>query len=93
MESFSNAIDSIFGPALRALFRPTNALFEGISPETTAILAKASSIGLFVCAILWVFMLKKEYVNLDAPGRKPWHDLRFWTIVAMLPHIAIYFWF
>ena len=49
--------------------------------------------GLFICAILWVFTLKKEYVNLDAPGQKPWHDLRFWTVAAMAPHIAIYFWF
>ena len=93
MERFSEIINDLFGPMMRTIFRPTNAAFSAIPPETAVILGKVCAVGLFVVAMVWVFLLKREYVNLDAPGNKPWHDLRFWTVVSMLPHVLVYIWF
>lgn len=52
-----------------------------------------SAVGLFLAAMAWVFMLKKEYVNVDSPGKGPQYDLRFWTVISMTPHIIVYLYF
>lgn len=83
-------INNTFQAPLQAIFAPTNAIFNPI-PSIFWII---SAVCLFGAAMVWVgFILKKEYVNLDAPGNKPWHDLRLWTVVSMAPHVAIYIWF
>lgn len=89
MERFSAAINAVFGPLLRPLFNPLDALFTPIPRP----LWQMSAVGLFVAAMVWVFLLKKDYVNVDAPRRDIWHDLRFWTVLTMLPHVIVYLWF
>jgi len=89
LTGISNGMDRVFGPPLRAFFHPINDLFTPIP----AAWWKVCAVALFLCAIIWVFTLRKEYVNLDAPRKGPWHDLRIWTVVALSPHIAIYLWF
>lgn len=74
---------------LATIFHPINQLFVPIGPFWW----KASAVGLFLGAIIWVFTLRKEYVNLDAPKPGLLYDLRLWTVVSMAPHILIYIWF
>jgi len=82
-------ITPIFKPILSPVFTPFNNLIAGIYQPWATICA----VGLFIGAMIWVFLLKRDYVNLDAPSTKPWHDLRIWTIISMLPHIVVYFYF
>ncbi len=89
LAAFSDGIDRVFGPPLRAFFHPIDRLFIPISAPWW----KACAVALFLCAILWVFSLRKEYVNLDAPRKNLWCDLRLWTVLALSPHITIYLWF
>ena len=84
-ETFSN----IFGPLLSPFFHPIhNALADVYMPW-----ARICAIGLFVAAMIWVYLLRKEYVNLDAPGKEWYYDLRLWTVASMLPHIVVYLYF
>ncbi len=93
MGSISEGINNLFGPPLRALFHPTNAMFSAIPDSAAPYVAKAAAASLFLAGMAFVFFLRREYVNLDAPGKKPWHDLRLWTVVSMTPHIFVYLWF
>lgn len=79
-------INDVFGPPLKAVFHPIdNALADIYMPW-----ARICAVGLFVLAMVWVFSLRKEYVNLDRPNDAWYTDLRIWTVVAMLPHVLIY---
>lgn len=90
LDRMSAAISAVFDAPLQAFFHPINSLFSPIPPIWWIV----SAVGLFTAAMLWVwFGLRKEYVNLDAPGDKPWHDLRWWTVVSMTPHVLIYIYF
>jgi len=82
----TNFATRVFGPVLKPVFLPVNAALDGVYMPW----ARIAAVGLFVLAIVWVLSLRKEYVNLDAP-RKAWYaDLRVWTIVALLPHFYVY---
>ncbi len=85
-ERFHNAINDTFGPLLRPMSQQVDALVGDIYMPW----ARICAVGLFAIAAIWVFSLRPEYVNLDAP-RKAWYtDLRLWTLLAMLPHIVVY---
>ena len=90
METISELIDKLFGPPMRAVFRPTNDVFNILAPEMALILGKVLAMTLFVGAMIGVFLLRKEYVNLDRPNNARYTDLRIWTVAAMLPHVFIY---
>ncbi|MCC6143659.1 MAG: hypothetical protein IT368_07620 [Candidatus Hydrogenedentes bacterium] len=79
----------MFGPGLRWIFAPTNSLFEPIHQPWW----KVAAVSLFLLTMVGVFLLRKEYVNLDAPRKGLLFDLRLWTIVSMLPHVLIYLYF
>ena len=79
-------ISNVFSGPLSWLFGPFNRAFVPV-PEP---IWKAAAICLFLSAIAMVFLLKREYVNVDAPKKGILYDLRLWTILAMLPHILIY---
>lgn len=89
MASFSEIITPIFQGPLKVVFDPINEWTNAVPP----VWWKVSAIGLFVGAMVWVFSMNPEYVNLDAPSRKWYHDLRIWTILSMLPHVCIYLYF
>lgn len=87
---FSAQINTIFRPVFVPVFAPINLALEPVYMPWARIVA----VGFFVGTMIWVFVgLKRAYVNLDAPSKAPWHDLRFWTIVSMLPHVIVYLWF
>jgi Fe2+ transport system protein B len=89
MDNISQAISDTFGPILRPIFSP----MDGPISALPAIVWTLSAAGLFIAAMAWVFTLKKEYVNIDAPGKGPLYDLRFWTVVSMTPHVIVYLYF
>lgn len=79
---------NLSGP-LTTLFYPTNAALGALD---NPFIWKVCAVGMFFATMVWVFTLKKEYVNLNAPRKNIFYDLRLWTIVSMLPHVLIYFW-
>ena len=86
---FTEKTTEIFLPILSPVFNPIDRLFT----DVREIVWTFCAIGLFVAAMIWVFSLKKEYVNIDAPRKNIFFDLRFWTVVSMLPHIIVYLYF
>ncbi|MFO7973038.1 MAG: hypothetical protein R6V12_00220 [Candidatus Hydrogenedentota bacterium] len=88
--AISEGIDRIFGPPLRGFFHPIDEFLGGFYMPTARIVALVFFLGTMV----WVYTgLKEEYVNLEAPGKHFWYDLRIWTIVCMVPHVVVYFYF
>ena len=83
-------VNNVFGPPAKAFFGPiNNMLAAGSMP-----LARTVTLAFFIGTMIWVFLgLRREYVNLEAPSKKPWHDLRIWVVVSMLPHVIVYFFF
>lgn len=79
-------IDSFFGPPLKALFHPMHAFLADIYMPWARIFA----LGLFVGTMVWVYSLRKQYVQIDAPSKALWCDLRLWTVLSMVPHIIVY---
>jgi hypothetical protein len=87
---FSDLITRIFFPILHPIFGPINDFMADIYMPSARIFA----IGLFVATMIWVcLILKKQYVNLDAPTKRWWVDLRLWTVISMLPHLVVYLYF
>jgi len=82
----SAAIDANFSSFFQSVFHPMNDLLLGIGEFWWTVCA----VLLFCGAIGWVWTLRKEYVNLDAPHKGILYDLRIWTIISMVPHILIY---
>jgi len=87
-QAISATIDHVFGPMLHPIFNPiNNALIHVYEPW-----ARIFAVGLFISAMIFVFLLKKEYVNLDGP-KSIWADLRLWTVLSMVPHLIVYLYF
>lgn len=87
MSSVSGWINETFSGPLQSIFHPIDGLFTGANPSVY----KFFAVGLFVSTILWVmFILKKEYVNIDQPKKGLIYDLRLWTLISMSPHMIIY---
>lgn len=82
-------METVFGPVLRAVFAPLNAILGAIPFGVASFVA----IAYFVGTMVWIWTLNKSYVNRQAPSAHFWHDLRFWVIVSMLPHVIVYFYF
>ncbi len=83
----SEWINSTLGPLLEQVFGPIDMLLTGVYMPW----AKLVALAYFIGTMAWVFIgLKKEYVNLEAPSNHIWHDLRFWTVISMTPHVIVY---
>lgn len=89
-ELFGTWVTNTFGPALKAVFHPMNDLLAMLPAHSVG---RFCAIAYFILAIIWVYRLKKEYVNLDAPGKSIIYDLRVWTVLALLPHFIVYIFF
>jgi len=83
-------VNDSLGRPLKWFFENIDDLLEkGYMPY-----ARIIAVAFFVGTMVWVFVgLKREYVNIEAPSKHVWHDLRFWVIVSMLPHVIVYFYF
>lgn len=77
------------GPRLKALHVPIDE-WLGQLPMTVA---TASAVGLYVIALIWVWLLRPDFVFRGAPDRRWWRDLRIWATVVVLPYIAIYYFY
>lgn len=89
-EKLTQTITGIFFPVLNFIFSPMNGWLSSFYMPWARIVA----VGLFVGAMLWVYFgLNEKYVNLDAPGKHFWTDLRLWTVLSMLPHVLVYLYF
>ena len=91
MSDALSAISSWINETFRFLV-PWSQKVHGIFDGVFMPWARVAAVGLFVAAMVWVFTLRKEYVNLDAPSKHWTHDLRLWTVVCMLPHVLVYLW-
>ncbi|NUM54962.1 MAG: hypothetical protein HUU46_15045 [Candidatus Hydrogenedentes bacterium] len=87
--SLSDFVTPVFKPILEPVLSPIHGAIENLYEPW----ATAGAIALFIGAMIWVFTLNKDYVNLDAPSKHFYHDLRFWTIASMVPHLIVYFYF
>jgi hypothetical protein len=88
--AFLDWLGRVCEPIIRPIFHPINSLLERVYQPW----AKICALGLFVGTILWVwFGMSEEYVNRGRNKKNIWTDLRFWTIIALLPHIFVYFYF
>ena len=88
-DGFSRWVTDTFGPLLKPVFHPIDAALANVYMQW----AKIAALALFIGTMIWVYTLRKEYVNLDVPGKEWWRDLRIWTIISMLPHVIVYLYF
>lgn len=85
-EWIHNAINDRFQAPMQAIFQPLNQFLSPIPSIWWSLCA----VSLFLGAMIWVWSMKKEYVNLDAPSSRWWYDLRIWTVLSMIPHLFVY---
>jgi hypothetical protein len=86
---FTKTVTKVFGPILQPIFSPiNNFLASHYTPWATI-----CALSLFIGAMIWAFTLRREYVNVDAPSKSFLYDLRFWTVLSMLPHVLVYLYF
>lgn len=89
-ESLNAFCKTVFYPVLHPIFEPFNAFLSSIEQPYFTICA----IGMFVLAMVWVgIILREPYVNRGRPVKSIWTDLRLWTVISMLPHVFVYFYF
>jgi len=88
--AFGSAVTAVFKPILSPFFNPINNMLNAIDPAPWGSIA---ALSLFFGGMIFVFSLKKEYVNLDAPGKGLLYDLRLWTVLSMTPHVIMYLYF
>ncbi len=85
-----NFFGSIFQKPLQFFFDPMNAFLGSYYQPYATIFA----VGFFVLAMVWVgVVLPKHYVNRGMEKKALWKDLRIWTVISMLPHVAVYLYF
>ena len=84
--AFSEWATAVFGPGLKSVFQPIDAWLQPVYMPWARVLA----LSLFFGAMIWVWTLRVEYVNVDRPNTKWYTDLRVWTVLCMLPHVIVY---
>lgn len=91
MEAALNAFClAVFYPILAPIFAPINH-FLGLFYQPYASIC---GIGIFVATMIWVgLVVPATYVNRGRPFKSFWTDLRLWTVLSMLPHVLVYFYF
>ncbi len=80
------AVGDLLYPVLNIVFEPFNNWLSSFFMPW----ARIVTLAFFVGTMVWVYSLKKEYVNVDAPSKHFWRDLRLWTVISMLPHVIVY---
>ena len=82
----SGWIRDTIGPPLKSLHGPVDE-WLGSLPMSVAI---GCAIGLFTVAGIWVWTLKREFIFRGAPDQQWWRDLRLWSMLVLLPYVAVY---
>jgi len=47
----------------------------------------------FVLLAVAPFFLPRRYILRGAPSRAAWRDLRWWALLLVAIHVAVYWWF
>lgn len=83
--------ERVFQEPLQKVFIPIDNFLNKIPTNPWATVC---AISLFIIAMIIVGVVMKEsYVN-QGRTKKVWYtDLRLWTVVCMLPHVIVYFYF
>jgi hypothetical protein len=89
LDSVKAWIRETLGPSLKSAHTFLDHWIDRLPPDA----GRYCAVGLFVLAGLWVLTLKRDFIYLSAPDRRPWRDLRLWAVLALLPYILIYWWF
>lgn len=55
-------------------------------------LARTVFIAFFVLLLGAAWLLPRSYVYRGAPDGALWRDLRWWTLVLVAVHVAVYVW-
>lgn len=85
-----SSFEPIFARPLKFVFTPINDFWNRFYKPYAMICA----LSLFLGAMLWVnLILKKDYVNKGRPFVAWYTDLRLWTVISMMPHVLVYFYF
>jgi len=79
-------IRDTLGPPLKSLHEPIDHWLSSLPMSV----AMACAVSLFVLAGIWVWTLRADFIFRGAPDRRRWRDLRIWSMVVLLPYIAIY---
>lgn len=74
---------------LREMQAPLDAFLSQVSPAA----ARGCAVALFVLAAGWVWTIRRDFIYRGAPDRAAWRDLRWWTLLALLPYVVIYLFF
>lgn len=74
------------GPPLHQLHEPLDLWLDSLPMWV----AKASAVGLFVLAGIWVVSLRRDFVFLGAPNQARWRDLRIWGVFLLLLYTTVY---
>jgi len=85
-EEFCAFLRQVLGPPLKSFHEPIDQ-WLGSLPMSVAMVC---AIGLFVVAGAWVWTLRREFIFRGAPDHQWWRDLRLWSMVVLLPYIAVY---
>jgi len=88
-ESFVHFLNNTVAPPLRAMEEPLDVWIDGLPWWTP----RACAIGLFVAAGIGAMCFKREYIYLGAPDKAAWRDLRIWSLLILIPYIAVYLFF
>lgn len=80
----------VFQPIFEPVFKPINEFLASFYQPWATIFA----ISFFISTMIWVgLILPERYVNVSRPNKSIWTDLRLWTVLSMLPHVFVYFYF
>jgi hypothetical protein len=72
--------------AIRTSLRPINDWLAGLPPWTW----HAAAVGLFALSAAAVLLIPRRFIYAGAPDQHAWRDLRWWTILALIPYMIIY---
>lgn len=86
---WADEIRRVLAPPLKSLLEPLDTWLAGLP----AWAGPVSATALFLAAVFWVLLLKREYVYLGAPDQAVWRDLRIWALLVTLPYVVIYWMF
>ncbi len=87
-ERFQATLRASLGPPLKHLQEPVDA-WLGRLPMWVAM---TCAVGLYVVALIWTWLLPREFIFRGAPDQARGADLRIWATVVILPYIAVYLW-
>lgn len=74
------------GPPLKSIQEPIDN-WLGTIPMSVAM---ACAIGLFLVALLWTWLIKRDFIYRGSPDQAWWRDLRIWATLVVIPYITVY---